>query len=276
LKSSPVQCDPPQANASIAVKVGDLRKTIHGGVLCYPGNDLSTFHDRIRELRSIGVSSLTLEGDSKIGRFGIAGKGCVSIVVKAALKSDKQSLYALKIRRADANRLSMERDYELQKFANSFGVGPKAVRASENFFLMEFVDAEKIGHWFQSLRTQTPKTLVRRLLRNCLHQCFLLDVNHLDHGELSNPSKHILLRRNGSQLTGESVVIDYESASLERKPSNLTAAAQFFFFGNAQSAKIRRILGLPASNRKIISLLREYKAGPSTDSFERVMNFAGC
>jgi putative serine/threonine protein kinase len=262
-------------NEASLLRVSELRKTLHGSLLCYPGNDLSSFSERINELRELGVSSLTLEGTSKIGRFGVAGKGCVSIVVKAHLKSDS-NVYALKIRRADANRPSMAKDYELQKFANSFGVGPKAVAATENFFLMEYIDSLKIGKWFQSLRTRSPKKFVRSLLRNSLYQCFLLDLNHLDHGELSNPSKHILIRKDNADLRSESVIIDYESASLERKPSNLTASAQFFFFGNYQSAKMRKILGIPKTNTKIISLLREYKENPREEAFANLMSYVGC
>jgi putative serine/threonine protein kinase len=261
--------------ANSPIRVSALRKTIHGSILCYPGKDLSSFFDRLAEVRELGVQSLIFEGPSKIGRFGVVGKGCVSIVVKARLRSNAET-FALKIRRIDANRNSMTKDYQLQKFANSFGVGPKAAGATENFFLMEYVDSLKVGKWFGSLRTRTPKTFVRALIRNCLNQCFLLDKNHIDHGELSNPSKHILIRQNGSKLMSETVIIDYESASLERRPSNLTATAQFFFFGNYQSQKVKKILGITETNEKMISLLREYKEKPSFDSFENLLNFVGC
>lgn len=257
------------------VKVSELRKTVHGPVLCYPGNELSTFYDRVSQLRELGISNLIFEGSSKVGRFGIVGKGCVSIVVKAKMKSNDTTL-ALKIRRTDADRPSMSRDYELQNLANSFGVGPRALSATPDLFLMEYIDSLKIGNWFRSLKTRAPKKYVKRLLRNCLDQCFVLDSNHLDHGELSNPSKHILIKMNGSQMSSEGVIIDFESASVERKPANLTAASQFFFFGNYQSKKMRKILEVRATNKKIISALHEYKERPTLSSFENFMSLVNC
>ena len=52
-----------------------------------------------------------------LGKIAIAGKGCVSLVLRA--KFLDQTICALKIRRLDANRCSMEREAELHKIANS-------------------------------------------------------------------------------------------------------------------------------------------------------------
>ena len=52
----------------------------------------------------------------------------------------------------------------LQKFANSFGIGPRAYGATKDFFAMEFIDSTKIGKWFASIRTRTPK---KQLERHC-------------------------------------------------------------------------------------------------------------
>ena len=83
------------------------------------------------------MQRLLFEGSSKVGKYGIVGRGCVSTVVKADLKSQEE-LVALKIRRVDANRVDMKRDFELQQFANSFGVGPKAISYSKDLFAMEY------------------------------------------------------------------------------------------------------------------------------------------
>jgi putative serine/threonine protein kinase len=258
------------------VPVSKLKPKIHGSVLCYPGNDLSTFSERIKQLRELGVGEISFEGSSKVGNLGVIGKGCVSVVLKARLKGNDE-IIALKCRRIDANRETMKRDFELQKIANSHGVGPRAISATDDFFAMEFIDAIKIGKWLERLKTRSSKKFLRGIVRDSLTQCFLLDLHGLDHGELSNPSKHILIRKDPSgSLSPKVVIIDYESAGTNRKVSNLTAVAQFYFLSRWRSEKIRKILGMPKGNSKLISLLKGYKKKPNNDNFERIMAYVRC
>jgi len=260
----------------VVVTPRDLNRKEHGAVLCYPGTDLSTFRSRVAQLKSLGVDSLILEGDSKVGKYGIVGRGCVSTVVKAKLDTEKRPV-ALKIRRADANRPDMGRDYELQKYANSFGVGPRAIAASPDFFAMEYIPSIKVGKWFQELKTRSSKKFLRNLIRNTLEQCYLLDIHGLDHGELSNPSKHVLIRK--SSPLAKTTIIDYESASRDRRVSNLTSVAQFFVMGGGQSGKVRKILGMEISERareELIANLRMYKSSPNRESFEDLLGLLNC
>ncbi|MDA4111620.1 MAG: serine/threonine protein kinase [Thaumarchaeota archaeon] len=260
----------------IVVRRRELSKKLHGSVLCYPGNDLSSFDSRLDQLKELGVEELIFEGTSKVGKFGIIGRGCVSTVVKARMKSENE-IIALKIRRADANRSDMSRDHELQSFANSFGVGPRSISASKDLFAMQFIDSIKLGKWAAKLKTRTSKKYTRSLIRNVLEQCYLLDVNGLDHGELSNPTKHVLIWKGEPKTT----IIDYESASKNRRVSNLTAVAQFFFLAGWQSEKIQKILGFEKqsphfSKSKFIAKLRKYKDAPIEKSFEDILSYVKC
>ncbi|HVB12598.1 MAG TPA: hypothetical protein VNE86_05650 [Nitrososphaerales archaeon] len=257
----------------ITFSPSELRKKEHGSVICYPGTNLESFDSRIEQLEKLRVRKLIFEGSSKVGKYGIIGRGCVSTVVKAKLRS-REEIVALKIRRVDANRVDMKRDYELQQFANSLGVGPRAIAASEDLFAMEYIDSIRLGKWFEKLKTRTSKKYTRTLIRNALEQCYLLDANGLDHGELSNPTKHLLIRNSPN---AETVIIDYESASRERRVANLTAVIQFFFLGGWQSEKIRKILGISRfSKKKFILLLQEYKKKPTKDSLEKILEFVRC
>jgi putative serine/threonine protein kinase len=257
----------------VSFSPSELSKEAHGALLCYPGTNLESFEFRVEQLRNLGVRKLIFEGSSKVGKYGIVGRGCVSTVVKAKLES-REDLVALKIRRVDANRVDMKRDFELQKFANSFGVGPRALSCSDDLFAMEYIDSVRLGRWFEHLKTRTSKKYTRALIRDAMEQCFRLDSHGLDHGELSNPTKHLLIRNSSKP---ESVIIDYESASRDRRVSNLTAVAQFFFLGGWQSEKVRKVLGISRfSKKRFISMLREYKGKPSIDSFERILAFARC
>ena len=264
---------------SLTVRPSSLRKRDHGALICYPGTDLKSFDSRVGQLKKLGVQELILEGSSKIGKYGIIGRGCVSTVVKARLKSEEK-IVALKIRRVDANRVDMKHDFELQKFANSFGVGPKAISYSNDLFAMEYMDSIRLGNWFKVLKTRTSKRYTRALIRDSLEQCLLLDINGLDHGELSNPTKHVLILNLSSSEKPKTAIKDYESASTNRRVSNLTAVSQFFFLGGWQSAKIQKILGLSSPNshfpkKKMISLLRNYKERPSREAFEKFASLVG-
>ncbi len=257
----------------IAFSPSELRKKEHGALLCYPGTNLESFESRVDQLQELGVRKLVLEGSSKVGKYGIIGRGCVSTVLKARIKG-YNDLVALKIRRVDANRVDMTHDFELQQFANSFGVGPRAISVTKDLFAMEYIDSLKLGKWFDRLKTRSSKKYTRALIRNALEQCYLLDANGLDHGELSNPTKHLLIRNSPEP---RSVIIDYESASRNRRVSNLTAVAQFFFLGGWRSEKIRKILGISRfSKSRFIFLLREYKQAPKEGSLEKIFSFIGC
>ena len=261
-------------NEAVILQPNELKKEVHGTLLCYPGNDLSSFEDRVKQLKKIGVTELILEGSSKIGSFGIVGKGCVSVVVKARLDTEKEPI-ALKIRRTDANRADMQRDYELQKIANSVGLGPRAITATGDLFAMEYVDGMKLGAWTQTLSSRTSKRFTRALIRNVLEQCYLLDSAGLDHGELSNPTKHVLIGRD--MRSPRATIIDYESASTERRVSNLTAVAQFFLLGGWQSEKIRKIIARKGiSTKELINLLRSYKENPTRHSLEELLEYIEC
>jgi len=284
------QIDARQPNPSLEpqiVGIEELEPATHGSFICYPGIDLRSFPQRKKQLEKIGAKDLILEGSSKIGKFGVLGKGCVSIVVKARLEGYRDAV-ALKIRRVDANRPDMLRDFELQKFANSFGVGPEAINASKDLFAMEYVDSTKISRWLQDLRSRASKVYTRALIKDMLEQCYLLDINKIDHGELSNPSKHILIRKESAQP--KTVVIDFESASMVRQPANLTSVAQFLFMSGRHSDKIRKIvepshsLGpkretrrrLGSFRRSFIPLLRDYKANPERKLFEKILAHVNC
>jgi putative serine/threonine protein kinase len=267
--------DPPYSQR---VSVSELSPEVHGSVLCYPGKVLESFEHRKKQLEGLGVREIIFEGQSKIGNLGVVGKGCVSIVVKAVV-DNRQGPVALKIRRVDGNRPNMFHDYEMQRLANSVGVGPKAIAVSDDFFAMEYIAAARIGMWIESLNSKSSKKETRSLVRQILLGCFKLDEIGVDHGELSNPSKHILI----PPKSKEPVIIDYESASLNRKPANLTSVAQFLFLGSWKGERILKLvlprdLGNADSDlrQELLRLLRDYKKSPNQSSLHGILKFVHC
>ena len=66
-----------------------------------------------------------------------------------------------------------------------------------------------------------------------MEQCFRLDQIGLDHGELSKAPKHLLVDK-----TKRIFIVDFETASIERRVANVTAVCQYLFGGNSSASKI--------------------------------------
>jgi putative serine/threonine protein kinase len=230
-------------------------------VLCYPSPDVEQAERRIQELKQLNVSQLVFEGRTRIGNLGLLGKGCVGLVVKA--ETINREIYALKIRRSDANRPSMQREAAFQRIANGVDVGAKLINASDNFLLMEVIDGEKIQMWINKLHGVGSTSRMREGAKAVLEQCFRLDQVGLDHGELSNLEKHVLVGR-------RIVILDFETASMDRRSSNVTSALQNILIGGPQSRKARRLLRLMDTG-VIIQAARRYKVEPDKECFDEML-----
>ncbi len=235
-------------------------------VLCYPHPDPHELQARILELTSLGVDALDLTGPKSLGRAGILGKGCVGIVAKARTQG---RTVALKIRRTDANRRDMSHEASMLRLANSVGVGPRLLGESRDFLLMEFVEGLQLREWVESLPKARCKTRVRKIISRLLDDCFRLDRIHLDHGELSEAPKNILVDKADNPS-----ILDFESASDRRRPSNLTSIAQYLLIGGAPAKRMRSILRWRRRS-SLISSLREYKEAPDQEHFTRIKSIVG-
>ena len=96
-----------------------------------------------------------------------------------------------------------------------------------------------------------------------MRECYLLDSIGLDHGELSTIDKHVIVGKN------KNTIIDFESSSTNRKPSNVTGATQAILIGTGLAKIIQKKIKLP-TKLKIINLTREYKKNPTAKNFENI------
>lgn len=200
-------------------------------------------------------------GNTKIGKFSILGKGGVGLVVMVEAKNKKT--YALKIRRIDANRKSMEREVKLHRIANSAGVGPYIYANSENFILMEFIDGCNIIGWLNQQSINADQ--VRKVVISTLEQCYNLDRANLDHGELSCLDHHVLISKSVNAH-----IVDFETASIDRKTRNVTAAAHSLLLNGQVSRLVNKIMHF-AERERVIQLLRVYKWNQTRPCFEKII-----
>jgi putative serine/threonine protein kinase len=93
-----------------------------------------------------------------------------------------------------------------------------------------------------------------------------LDNVGLDHGELSKAPKHIIVDKQRKPW-----IVDFETASVDRKPANVTSVCQFLFMGYGVVARVvAETLG-ERNREEIISALRCYKDDRTRDNFDRVL-----
>jgi len=213
----------------------------------------------------MGVSSFLPTGSTKIGKFSILGKGGVGVVVRVEAKDKKT--YALKIRRIDANRQSMEREVRLHKIANSVGVGPNIYANSENFILMDFIDGWNIIRWLNQQNINNEQ--VRKVAISTLEQCYNLDMANLDHGELSCLDHHVLVSK-----SIYAHIVDFESSSIDRRTCNVTVASNAMLLKGPVSKHVNKNIHF-AEQEKIIRLLRIYKSNHTRASFNKIIEAFG-
>ena len=227
-------------------------------LLCYPRPNIDTLRSRIKELESLGVKAIIPYGPEALDGMKILGKGCVSLVL---LANTSLGQVALKIRRLDANRPDMCREAQLLMQANELGVGPKLIAQSANFLLMEFIDGLRPAEWLQS---EESRCSFKPVFRSILGDCRKLDSVGLDHGEMSTAHKHLII-----PLRGKPVILDFESASTTRHPSNVTSMCQYLFIGSEISQTTRRLL--PFDKVYLIDKLRKYKMTLAQRDFVEIL-----
>jgi putative serine/threonine protein kinase len=243
------------------VSLKDLSEREHG-VLCYPTCEQTELEKRLKELQRLGVQALEFTGDKRISDVPVLGKGCVGIVVIAHTTSGRA---ALKIRRIDADRKGMFHEGEMLKTANSTNVGPKLFDISENFILMQLIEGSHFPEWIETLEDSGGQSRLRQVLRDVLGQCYRLDETGLDHGELSNAPKHILV-----DACDRPFLVDFETSSTSRRVSNVTSVCQYLFLGSQIAPKVKGKLG-KIDEDKLVKALRGYKRERTTENFQKLL-----
>ena len=243
------------------VKLDKITEAPYSNIWVYPKGTKSQIKSRIKELETLGVESISFQGELQIGTISILGKGYVGIVVLGKIGRKK---IAVKIRRNDSPRKNLKKEAELLKITNRSNVGPKLVGFSKNFLVMEYLEGKKIRDWVANLKKKGSSQQLKIVIKKILEDCYSLDRIGLDHGELSNISKHVIV---GNKIT----IIDFESSSTDRKVSNVTSATQALCIGSGISKIIGRVYKIP-KKQKMITVLRRYKQEGTRESFENLLS----
>lgn len=248
---------------AVVINLEKLSEEPYLSILCYPRPSKAELKKRLKELQKLEVKALEFSGEKEAFNIPVLGKGYVGIVTIAYRNGEK---IALKIRRVDADRSRMQHEAEMLEKANSVHVGPKLLGVSKNFLLMQFIDGDLLPKWLEKRRE---KTQVRKVIREVLEQCWRLDKAGLDHGELSHAPKHIIINKRGKPF-----IVDFETASIIRKPSNVTSICQFLFISGTVAKKVAEKLG-EKDKKAVIEALRRYKNDRTRENFEKILKVCG-
>ncbi len=250
-------------NSSL-VPISKLVREPYSLILGYPKATKGELTKRHSELKKLGVTAVSFQGETILNNIHVLGKGYVGVVVLSKLhKKD----VALKIRRIDSSRSEMKSEAKLLKLANKVNVGPKLVDSSKNFIIMEYLEGQKITDWVRELKGRGSAAKLKSVVRQVLEDCYTLDTIHLDHGELSYIHKHVIVGKSPC-------IIDFESGSTNRRTSNVTSATQSIFIGSALSNIVKNIIKIP-NKKKLIDPLKKYKHEQSRENFDQILKMLG-
>ncbi len=246
------------------VSLNKLVEEPYSTILGYPKATKRELTNRITELRKLGVKGILFTGQAMLNSLNVLGKGYVGVVVLSKYKTRE---VALKIRRIDASRSEMNSEARLLRLANEVSVGPKIIDSSKNFMIMEYLEGKKIVDWVGELKGKGSAAKLKIVIKKVLEDCYNLDKIRLDHGELSHIHKHVIIGKSIS-------IIDFESASVNRRVSNVTSATQSIFIGSGISKLVKKIIKEP-QREKLITSLRRYKGEQSRKNFEAILLVLG-
>ncbi len=234
----------------------------YSAVLSYPSGNSETVLSRVSQMKTLGVEGLEFIGRLKIGKVEVLGKGVAGIVIVGMMRGQR---VALKVRREDSRRDSLVKEGEMLQLANQVGIGPKFAGATRDVLVMELVHGDTLPRWLEQTGGRGQRARVRTTFLDMLHQCSTLDSAGIDHGELSRAHKNILV-----MASGKPCILDFESAGVSRRASNLTSLVQYLFLGGGFAKKVARILG-PVEREGLLKDLRFYKTSDKPQGFERVV-----
>jgi putative serine/threonine protein kinase len=136
--------------------------------------------------------------------------------------------------------------------------------------LMECIEGIPAKKWFLSCRPNPD--LVRHIVIDILNQCYILDEMGIDHGQLNKLDNHVIISPDGLKCT----IIDFESASINRKVNNVTSALQGLIFKGYISEQVNAFHNYHNSKTEFLNLLSVYKHEKCRKNFEQILNLIRC
>ncbi len=253
-------------------ELSEIPFDIYHKIVCYPYKKQSSCLYRIESLKNIEIERLYSFGKVQIDRYNIIGKGHAAIVVLA--KHRVYGVVALKIRRIDSKRTSLEYEAKLLEATHQCGYTPKPYLYTDDFIVREYIDGLTIKEFLEMIYS---KENVIELIKHLLLAAYSLDRLGVDVYELSRPYKQVIL------LCGDPkkpFFIDLESGGYSSRPSNVARIVNFVIVESIKRKNIiRDSIKLDGDKIQLLfKLIKIYKNLPpdsKSDLFNRILDVLG-
>ncbi len=153
-------------------------------------------------------------------------RGFVSTATIPAEMNNKKVLIKEKNPESDANTIANEA--EMLRILNKKGIGPEYIHYDKknNQLIREFIDGPRIDEFLKECTLIEAKTIIKQVLK----QCLIMDELGINKFEMTNPYKHILIKKETKKKNSKkikAVMIDFERCKFTKKPKNITQFCQY-------------------------------------------------
>ncbi|MEM0348997.1 MAG: RIO1 family regulatory kinase/ATPase [Candidatus Caldarchaeum sp.] len=224
-------------------------KGVDLSLFAYPSGEENRVLEVLRELDILGVAAVGVsESSGKLAPYllGKGGRGMVFL----GLVDDV--CVAVKVVRTDAAVPTVVQEAMHLGKANTVDVGPRLLNHSQHVIIMEYVEGETLAQFIKA----NNRAEIAEIVGKILDQAHLLDKIHLDHGQLSNSSDHVII-----SPRGKATIIDFSHSSQQRKPRNVTSFTSYL---------IRTILRERKNDPTLLTHLKQYKEKQEETSFNKL------
>ena len=172
--------------------------------------------------------NLEKKGITNIKFFKKGKRGKVFTAEKKVTEKEKCRIKKIGIKllyNFDAKN-SIEKEIKNLKYVNKFNVGPKFLEGEKNYVIYEFVDGIPIVDFYETFK----KDEIKEIILQTIDQCRLMDKNQFEKKEMTNPYKHIIIKRiSGKNLTKKIkvVLIDFERGVKKKRCKNVTQFLEY-------------------------------------------------
>ncbi len=137
------------------------------------------------------------------------------------------------------------------KLLNKHKIGPNLICFDKSSLTEEYIKGERLVDFLE--KAEKPQKY--KVLKDALNQCFLLDKLNVNKFEMTNPYKHIIIRKS------KPIFIDFERCKFSLKPKNLSQFVEY----------ISRLNLLSINKAKIRSIVKAYKMSYSQENYNKII-----